>query len=65
MNDIEKTPNDYALGVKVANNTELVCESSTTLCASSFQNFSSVSSSHSLSETVFLFSLTLLRLVSS
>ena len=40
-------------------------QSFSALCASSFQNISAVGGFHSLSETVFLFSLTLFRLVSS
>ena len=45
--------------------TELIGKTSSTLGASSFKNFSTVSCSHSLSETVFLFSLSLLGLLGS
>ena len=44
---------------------ELVCESLSALCASSLEYVSAISSLHSLSEAVLLFSLTLFRLVSS
>ena len=43
----------------------LVGQSFSALCASSLEYVSAVSSSHSLSEAMLLFSLTLLRLVSS
>ena len=42
-----------------------VGEASATLIASSLENLSAVSSCHSLSETVFLASLSLLRLICS
>jgi hypothetical protein len=45
--------------------TELIGKTSSTLGASSFKNFSTVSRSHSFSETVFLFSLSLLGLIGS
>ena len=44
---------------------ELVGKSLSALCTSSLENVSAVSSSHSLSETVLLLSLTLFGLVSS
>ena len=44
---------------------ELVGKSLSALCASSLEDVSAVSSLHSLSEAVFLFSLTLFRLISS
>ena len=44
---------------------QLIGELRSSLGASSLKNLSSVSGCHSLSETVFLFSLTLLGLVSS
>lgn len=43
----------------------LVSKSCTTLSASSFEDFSSVSGSHSLSEAMYLASLSLLRLICS
>jgi hypothetical protein len=45
--------------------TELIGKTSSTLGASSFKNFSTVSCSHSFSETVFLVSLSLLGLIGS
>ena len=42
-----------------------ISQSFSALCASSFQDISAVSGLHSLSEAVFLFSLTLFRLISS
>ena len=45
--------------------TELVGQSLSALCTSSLQNVSAVGSSHSLSETMLLLSLTLFGLVSS
>lgn len=45
--------------------TALVSKSCTTLSASSFEDFSSVSGSHSLSEAMYLASLSLLRLICS
>ena len=45
--------------------TLLISQTSSSFGASSFKNFSAVCSSHSLSETVFLVSLSLLRLVGS
>ena len=45
--------------------TKLVGELSSTLGASSLKNFSTVSGCHSFSETMFLFSLSLLRLIGS
>ena len=45
--------------------TELIGETSSTLGASSLENLSAVSSSHSFSKAVFLFSLSFLRLVCS
>ena len=45
--------------------TQLVGKLSSTLGASSLENFSTVSGRHSFSETVFLFSLSLLRLIGS
>ena len=44
---------------------ELVGQSLSALCTSSFQDISAVSGLHSFSEAMFLFSLTLLRLISS
>ena len=44
---------------------QLIGELSSTLGASSLKNFSAVSGCHSFSETVFLFSLSLLRLICS
>ena len=44
---------------------QLIGELSSTLGASSLKNFSTVSGRHSLSETMFLFSLSLLRLIGS
>ena len=43
----------------------LIGEASSTLGASSLKNFSAVSGRHSLSEAMFLFSLSLLRLICS
>ena len=43
----------------------LIGEASSTLGASSLKNFSTVSGCHSLSEAMFLFSLSLLRLICS
>ena len=43
----------------------LVGEASSSLGASSLKNFSTVSGCHSLSEAMFLFSLSLLRLIRS
>ena len=48
-----------------ATDLQLVGELSSSLGASSLKNFSAVSSSHSLSEAMFLFSLSLLGLVCS
>ena len=45
--------------------TELIGKTSSTLGASSLKNFSTVCCSHSFSETVFLVSLSLLRLICS
>ena len=45
--------------------TELIGETSSTLGASSLENFSTISCSHSFSEAMFLFSLSFLRLVCS
>ena len=45
--------------------TALVSKSCTTLSASSFEDVSSVSGSHSLSEAMYLASLSLLRLISA
>ena len=45
--------------------TKLIGQTGSTLGASSLKNFSAVSSSHSLSEAMFLFSLSLLGLVCS
>ena len=44
---------------------ELVSQSLSALCTSSLQDISAVSGLHSLSEAMFLFSLTLFRLISS
>ena len=44
---------------------KLIGESCSALCASSLENFSAVSGSHSLSEAVFLFSVSFLRLICS
>ena len=46
-------------------NSILVCETSSALCASSLENFSAVSGSHSLSKAMLHLSLTFLRLVCS
>ncbi len=45
--------------------TELIGETSSTLGASSLKNFSTVCCSHSFSKAMFLFSLSLLRLICS
>ena len=45
--------------------TQSIGELSSTLGASSLKNFSTVSGCHSFSETVFLFSLSFLRLIGS
>ena len=45
--------------------TRLIGKLSSTLGASSLENFSTVSGRHSFSETVFLFSLSFLRLIGS
>ena len=54
------TPDEPACGMG-----ELVGKSLSALCASSLEYVSAVSSLHSLSEAMLLFSLTLFRLVSS
>ena len=51
--------------VFISNKTELVCQSFSALSASSLKNVSTVSGSHSLSETVLFLSLSLLRLICS